>query len=102
MASMKAGVLEATRVTLRMMTILTSAQNANITSGATGYDSKAWEVVKYYYDTQLWLPKNLVIVNKQAFDALDKPTQQALLKCAQEAEARGLDRQPDVRRPEVG
>jgi TRAP-type C4-dicarboxylate transport system substrate-binding protein len=53
----------------------TGAVNANITSGATGYDTKAWEVVKNYYDTQAWLPKNIVFVNKQAFDALDKPTQ---------------------------
>ncbi len=67
----------------------TGAVNANITSGATGYDSKAWEVVKNYYDTQAWLPKNIVFVNKQAFDALDKPTQQAVLKAAAEAEARG-------------
>ena len=67
----------------------TGAVNANITSGATGYDSKAWEVVKNYYDTQAWLPKNIVFVNKQAFDALDKPTQQALLKAAAEAETRG-------------
>ena len=67
----------------------TGAVNANITSGATGYDTKAWEVVKYYYDTQAWLPKNVVFVNKAAFDALDKPTQQALLKCAADAEARG-------------
>ena len=67
----------------------TGAVNANITSGATGYDSKAWEVVKNYYDTQAWLPKNIVFVNKQAFDALDKPTQQAVIKAAQDAEARG-------------
>jgi len=67
----------------------TGAVNANITSGATGYDTKAWEVVKNYYDTQAWLPKNIVFVNKQAFDALDKSSQQALLKCAEEAEARG-------------
>jgi TRAP-type C4-dicarboxylate transport system substrate-binding protein len=67
----------------------TGAVNANITSGATGYDTKAWEVVKNYYDTQAWLPKNIVFVNKQAFDALDKPSQQALLKAAAEAEARG-------------
>jgi len=67
----------------------TGAVNANITSGATGYDTKAWEVVKNYYDTQAWLPKNVVFVNKAAFDALDKPTQQALLKCAADAEARG-------------
>ncbi|MGZ5098076.1 MAG: TRAP transporter substrate-binding protein [Usitatibacter sp.] len=57
----------------------TGAVNANITSGATGYDTKAWEVVKYYYDTQAWLPKNIVFVNRQAFDALDKASQQALL-----------------------
>jgi len=67
----------------------TGAVNANITSGATGYDTKAWEVVKNYYDTQAWIPKNIVFANKAAFDALDKPTQEALLKCAREAEARG-------------
>ncbi len=67
----------------------TGAVNANITSGATGFDTKAWEVVKNYYDTQAWLPKNVVFVNKAAFDALDKPSQQALLKAAAEAEARG-------------
>jgi len=67
----------------------TGAVNANITSGATGYDTKAWEVVKNYYDTQAWIPKNIVFANKAAFDALDKPAQAALLKCAAEAEARG-------------
>ncbi len=67
----------------------TGAVNANITSGATGYDTKAWEVVKNYYDTQAWIPKNIVFVNRKAFDALDKATQDALLKCAREAETRG-------------
>ena len=67
----------------------TGAVNANITSGATGYDTKAWEVVKNYYDTQAWLPKNIVFVNRQAFDALDKASRQALLKCARDAEERG-------------
>ena len=37
----------------------------------------------------LSLPKNVVFANKAAFDALDKPTQEALAKCAREAEARG-------------
>src|SRR5438552_961310 len=67
----------------------TGAVNANITSGATGYDTKAWEVVKNYYDTQAWLPKNIVFVNKAAFDALDKGTQAAVMKAAADAEARG-------------
>ncbi len=67
----------------------TGAVNANITSGATGYDTKAWEVVKNYYDTQAWLPKNVVFANKAAFDALDKASQEALLKAAKDAEERG-------------
>ncbi len=67
----------------------TGVVNANITSGATGYDTKAWEHVKYYYDTQAWIPKNLVFVSQKAFDALDKASQDAVLKCAAEAETRG-------------
>ena len=67
----------------------TGAVNANITSGATGYDTKAWEQVKYFYDTQAWLPKNIVFVSQRAFDALDKASQNAVLKAATEAEARG-------------
>jgi TRAP-type C4-dicarboxylate transport system substrate-binding protein len=60
-----------------------------MTSGATGVDSKLYEHLKYYYDTQAWLPKNAVIVNKAAFDALDKATQAAVLKAGADAEARG-------------
>jgi TRAP-type C4-dicarboxylate transport system substrate-binding protein len=60
-----------------------------MSSGATGFDSKTYESIKNWYDTQAWLPKNAVIVNKKAFEALDKPTQQALLKAAADAEARG-------------
>jgi TRAP-type transport system periplasmic protein len=67
----------------------TGAVNANMTSAATGYDSKAWEQVKYYYDAQAWLPKNVVFINQKAFDALDKAEQAAVLKAAAEAEARG-------------
>jgi TRAP-type C4-dicarboxylate transport system substrate-binding protein len=67
----------------------TGAVESFITSGSTGYDSKAYEHIKYFYDTQAWLPKNAVIVNRNAFDALDKSTQDALLKAAADAEARG-------------
>jgi TRAP-type transport system periplasmic protein len=67
----------------------TGAVNANITSGATGYDSKTWEQVKYFYDTQAWLPKNIVLVNDKAFAALDKSSQDAVLKAAAAAETRG-------------
>ncbi len=70
--------------------LATGVVESTMTSGATGVDSKLYENLKYYYDTQAWLPKNMVIVNKQAFDALDKPTQAAVLKAAAAAETRGL------------
>ena len=69
--------------------LATGAVTAFMTSGATGYDSKVWEQVKYYYDVRAWLPKNLVIVSRKAFDALDKPSQEAVLKAAAAAEERG-------------
>jgi TRAP-type C4-dicarboxylate transport system substrate-binding protein len=69
--------------------LATGAVTTFMTSGATGYDSKVWEQVKYYYEVNAWLPKNLVIVSQKKFDALDKATQAALLKTAAAAEARG-------------
>jgi TRAP-type C4-dicarboxylate transport system substrate-binding protein len=60
-----------------------------MSSGATGYDTKTYEHIKNWYDTQAWLPKNAVIVNRAAFTALDKPTQDAILKAAADAETRG-------------
>jgi len=69
--------------------LATGVMDSMMTSGATGYDSKSYEHIKNFYDTQAWLPKNAVIVNQKAFDALDKPTQSALLKAAADAESRG-------------
>jgi TRAP-type C4-dicarboxylate transport system substrate-binding protein len=61
----------------------TGVTESMMSSGSTGADSKLHEHVKYWYDTQAWLPKNAVLVNKKAFDALDKATQD-------DAEVRGL------------
>lgn len=69
--------------------LATGVVNAFMTSGATGYDSKVWESLTHFYDTQAWIPKNITFVNKAAFDALDKPTQEAVLKAAKTAEERG-------------
>ncbi|MFG1425406.1 TRAP transporter substrate-binding protein [Roseixanthobacter glucoisosaccharinicivorans] len=69
--------------------LATGVVTALITSAATGYDVKIWESIPYFYDVQAWLPKNMVFVNKAAFDALDKPTQEAVLKAAAAAEERG-------------
>src|SRR5690349_17749423 len=69
--------------------LATGVIDSYMSSGATGYDSKTYEHLKHFYDTQAWLPKNAVIVNRAAFDALDKPTQAAVLKAAADAETRG-------------
>ena len=75
--------------------LATGLINAFMTSSATGYDSKAWETMTYFYDTQAWIPKNVTVVNKAAFDRLDQPTQEAVLKVAAAAEARGWWRSQD-------
>jgi len=60
-----------------------------MTSGTTGYDTKTFEYIKKFYNTEAALPKNAVIVNRRAFNALDAETQQALLTAGQPAEERG-------------
>ena len=72
--------------------LATGLINAFMTSSATGYDSKAWETMSYFYDIQAWVPKNVTLVNRSAFDQLDRPTQEALLRAAAQAEARGWQR----------
>lgn len=68
----------------------TGVVESYMSSGSTGFDTKTYEHIKYWYDTQAWLPKNAVIVNRRAFEALDKATQDAVLKAAADAEVRGL------------
>lgn len=63
--------------------------NSLISSAQSGVDYKAWESVKFFYDVQAWLPKNMVFVNKAAFNALDKAAQSALLAEAKKAEEAG-------------
>jgi TRAP-type C4-dicarboxylate transport system substrate-binding protein len=67
----------------------TGVTESMMSSGSTGWDSKLYEHVKYWYDTQAWLPKNALLMNKAAFDALDAATKAAVLKAAADAEVRG-------------
>ena len=71
------------------LAMATGVVESYMSSGSTGYDTKSHEHLKYFYDTQAWLPKNAVLVNKAAFEALDTPTQAAVLKAASVAESRG-------------
>jgi TRAP-type C4-dicarboxylate transport system substrate-binding protein len=69
--------------------LATGVVNSFMSSGGTGYDSKVWESLTHFYDVQAWIPKDATFVNKAAFNALDKATQDAILKAAATAEERG-------------
>ncbi|MDZ7810155.1 MAG: TRAP transporter substrate-binding protein [Arhodomonas sp.] len=69
----------------------TGIVEAMITSPSTGANSKAWDFVDRFYDIQAWLPKNMVIVNEQAFGRLDEGAREAVLEAAAEAESRGWE-----------
>ena len=50
----------------------TGVIDSYMSSASTGYDTKTYEYIKVLRHPG-WLPKNAVIVNKKAFDALDPP-----------------------------
>ncbi len=76
--------------------LATGVAESFISSGSTGVDSKAWESLKYFYDVQAWLPRNVVFANKSAFEALDAATQQAIRSCAATAAAAGAKAAEDL------
>jgi TRAP-type C4-dicarboxylate transport system substrate-binding protein len=88
-----AQLLKAQPVTIQLaelgQALATGAVENFLTSSASGIESKLYEQVKYFYPVSAWLPRNVTVVSQKSFDALDKPTQEALLKAAAQAEARG-------------
>jgi len=68
---------------------LTGLVDAMITSGSTGVDTQAWDYLKFYYDTEAFLPQNIVIVNKAGFTKLEPALQKAVIDAAAKAEERG-------------
>ena len=68
----------------------TGAVESMITSPTTGKNKKIWENgVKYFYDIAAWFPKNMVIVNKDAWNKLDAATQKLVMMEASKAEKKG-------------
>ena len=69
----------------------TGRVEAMITSPSTGANAKAWDFTNYYIDTQAWLPKNIVVVNTDAFEGLPQEQQDAVMEAARAAETRGWE-----------
>ncbi|MEP3333853.1 TRAP transporter substrate-binding protein [Sedimentitalea sp.] len=76
--------------------LATGVAEAFISSGSTGYDRKVWEHLSHYYKVNAWLPRNYVMVNKQAWDALDADTQAAVQKAADETGAACLAKSEEL------
>ena len=76
--------------------LATGVANSLITSGATGVDRKVWEHLSYFYDLQAWLPKNMVFVNKRAWNRLDESTRLTVLGAAAMAEQVGWSRSEEL------
>ncbi len=64
---------------------------AMMTSPSTGVSSQAWDFTSVYVDVNAWLPKNVIFVNTEAFNALPEDQRTALLAAAATAEARGWE-----------
>ncbi len=72
--------------------LATGVADAFVSSGSTGYDKKVWEHMTHFYDVQAWLPRNTVFVNKKAFNALSKQSQNCLRSSAMLAGVAGTAR----------
>ncbi len=67
----------------------TNRVESMITSPTTGVDSKVWDYLTHFHHTQAWLPRNVVIVQKEAFDKLSAAEKKAVTDAAKAAEDRG-------------
>ena len=59
---------------------MTGIATTMIASPQIGVDTKAWEYLGAFYDTNAMHPRNAVIVNERAFNRLSKENQAAILK----------------------
>jgi TRAP-type transport system periplasmic protein len=74
----------------------TGVAESMISSGATGVDTQAWDYLSHYYDLSAFLPQNVVLVNKAAFEALPADVRAAVTAAAKTAEDRGWARSAEL------
>lgn len=69
--------------------LATGVVSSFMASGSSGYDSKVWEHVDYFYNVGAWMPRNSVFANKDAFAELPVGMQTCIRASARKAETRG-------------
>jgi TRAP-type C4-dicarboxylate transport system substrate-binding protein len=61
------------------------------TSPTTGVVFKVWEFTTHFYDTNAWLPKQMVFISEDVFKKMSPAAQKAMLGASVTAEKRGWD-----------
>ena len=64
----------------------TGVAESMIASGAIGVFRKMWDYVDYFYEVNAWLPKSVVVVNLNAWNALGDNARQVVMEAARETE----------------
>ena len=72
--------------------LATGVVRSFMASGSSGYDSKVWEHVNYYYDVKAWLPRNSIIANSEELSGLSNETRQCIHDSAAVAAKKGTER----------
>lgn len=63
--------------------------DAQINSSAGGVDTQTWDATTHFYNVQVIMPQNMVIVSKAALGKLDAAMQKAVRDAGNAAETRG-------------
>jgi len=73
------------------------------TSAETGVTTKAWDYTTYVYDTQAWVPKNVIFINKDVYAGLPDDLKAVLEEAAHIAEVRGwmMSMKSNIEKPQV-
>lgn len=75
--------------------LATGVVDSYLSSSMTGYNSKTWETLKYYYNIKAYVVSNMVFMNKDVFDALSDEVKTAIMGAAEAAEKRGWQIAPE-------
>lgn len=69
---------------------LTGIIDGMYTSNVTTANLKGWDYIKYAYETNAWYPLNVIYMNLDMWNGLDKQTQDKITKAAEAAEKRSF------------
>lgn len=72
--------------------LATGVVSSFMASGSSGYDSKVWEHIEFYYDAKAWMPRNSVFIHKPAYQDLAAETRDCLHAAAERAESHGNEK----------